>query len=100
LDNLKNNAYGIKDREHVIKRASKRNIDINDVNELLCNHVPVGIEKTHNNSSKFQLLYDYKKNLDLCIVIDIMNEEEIEVITVMEKPNFRRKHYGNQKIRG
>lgn len=99
LDNLKWNPYGIKDREHVFDRASERGIDVNKVTELLCTDVPVGIEKTYNHSSKFQLLYGYTKFRDLCIVIDILNEEEIELITIMEKSNNRRKHDGNQRIR-
>ena len=50
-------------------------------------------------SSKFLLLYSYKKYRDLCIVIDILNENEIEVITIIEKSNERRKHDGNKRIR-
>lgn len=72
---------------------------MNKVTESLCSLIPVGIEKTHNHSSKFQLLYDYTKFRDLCIVIDILNEEEIEIITIFEKSNSRRKHDGNKRIR-
>ena len=79
---------------HVFDRASERGIDVNYVTESLCARIPVGIEKTHNHSSKFLLLYDYTKFKDLCIVIDILIEEEIEVITIIEKSKERRKHYG------
>ena len=99
LNNLKYNHYGIKDRRHVFDRSSQRGIDVNCVNESLCTKIPVGIEKTFNHSSKFLLLYDYTKSKDLCIVIDILNEEEIEVITIVEKSNSRRKHNGVKKFR-
>lgn len=99
LDNLKNNPYAIKDRSHVFDRASERGIDVNKVTESLCSLMPVGIEKIHNHSSKFQLLYEYTKFRDLCVVIDILNEEEIEIITIIEKSNNGRKHDGNKRIR-
>ncbi len=99
LINIRTNPYGIKDRAHIFDRASERGIDVNYVTNALCTLVPVGIEKTHNHSSKFHLLYDYKKYRDLCIVIDILNENEIEVITIIEKSNERRKHDGNKRIR-
>ena len=89
---MKNNPYGIKDKRHVFDRARERGIDVNNITESLCLCIPVGIEKTHNDSSKFSLLYEYTELKDLCIVIDIIDEEEIEVITVIEKSTSRRKH--------
>ena len=99
LINIRENPYGIKDNTHVFDRASERGIDVNYVTNALCTLVPVGIEKTHNHSSKFQLLYDYKKHRDLCIFIDILNETEIELITIIEKSNESRKNDGNKRIR-
>ena len=41
---------------------------------------------------KFELLYEYSKFSDLSIVINILDEEDIEVVTVIEKESSRRKH--------
>ena len=41
---------------------------------------------------KFELLYEYSKFSDLSIVINIWDEEDIEVVTVIEKESSRRKH--------
>lgn len=78
----------IKDMYLIVRE--KWGIDVNYITESLCLRIPVGIEKTHNNSSKFSLLYEYTELIDLCI--DIIDEEEIEVITVIEKSTSRRKH--------
>ena len=82
LKNVKNNPYGIKDRHHALIRAQKRSIDLNIVNTNLCTGLLVGIEKSLNETSIFQLLYEYTSKEDLCIVINILNEEEIDVITL------------------
>lgn len=72
MENIKNNPYSIKDKNHVFKRAQEREIDINEVSQKLCADIPVGIEK-FNESSKFELLYKYKPFMDLCIVIHRRN---------------------------
>ena len=92
LKNLKNNPMELKIKDMYLIVREKGGIDVNYITESLCLRIPVGIEKTHNNSSKFSLLYEYTKLRDLCIVIDIIDEEEIEVITVIEKSTSRRKH--------
>lgn len=94
LKNIKSNPYGIKDTYHALKRAQKRNIDLNLVNNKLCQESLVGIEKSLNETSIFQLLYEYSRFEDLCIVINILNEEEIELITLIKKNINKRRHYG------
>ena len=93
LKNIKNNPYGINDKYHALQRAQKRNIDLNTVNTKICNEKLVGIEKSLNETSIFQLLYEYDKKEDLCIVINILNEEEIDIITLIKKDAYRRRHY-------
>ncbi len=93
LKNVKNNPYGIKDRHHALIRAQKRSIDLNIVNINLCTGLLVGIEKSLNETSIFQLLYEYTSKEDLCIVINILNEEEIDVITLIKKDVNKRRHY-------
>ena len=48
----------------------------------------------HENNI-FQLLYEHTQTHDLAIVINILNEEEIFIITIVEKKVNRRRHYGN-----
>ena len=93
LENVKNNSYGIKDKYRALQRAQKRSIDLNTVNTKICNEKLVGIEKSLNETSIFQLLYEYDKKEDLCIVINILNEEEIDIITLIKKNANRRRHY-------
>ena len=69
LDNVKNNPYSIKDKYHALKRAQKRSIDLNTVNTKICSEKLVGIEKSLNETSIFQLLYEYNRKEDFCIVI-------------------------------
>ncbi|MEE0935174.1 MAG: DUF4258 domain-containing protein [Methanobrevibacter sp.] len=95
LKNIKTNPYGIKDSYHALERANKRSIDLNKVNNCLYNGLLVGIEKSYNENSIFQLLYIHTKNDDLAIVINILNKEEIEIITLIEKNIQKRKHYAN-----
>ena len=92
LKNIKNNPYGIKEAPHAFDRAQKRGIDLNMVTQFLNDGIPVGIQKTFNDSMKFELLYEYSKFSDLSIVINIWDEEDIEVVTVIEKESSRRKH--------
>lgn len=70
LKNIKENPYGIKDTYHALERAKKRSIDINTVNNCLYNGFLVGIEKSYNENSIFQLLYMHTKKDDLAIVIN------------------------------
>ena len=53
----------------------------------------VGVEKSLNESCIFQLLYEHTKLDDLCIVMNILNEEEILIMTVIEKSVNKRRHY-------
>ncbi len=55
----------------------------------------MGIEKEKNSSSRFLLLYEYNEKKDLAIGIDILDENEIKILTVIDKSTNRRKHYGN-----
>ena len=93
LKNVKNNPYGIKNRYHALERAQKRSIDLNIVNTNICTGLLVGIEKSLNETSIFQLLYEYSAKEDLCIVINILNDEEIEIITLIKKDINKRRHY-------
>ncbi|WP_462316371.1 hypothetical protein [Methanobrevibacter sp.] len=94
LKNVKNNPYGIKNGHHALDRAQKRSIDLNIVNTNICRGLLVGIEKSLNETSIFQLLYEFTEKEDLCIVINILNEEEIEIITLIKKDVNKRRHYG------
>ena len=93
LKNIAKNPYGIKDTYHSLQRANKRSVDLNDVIKYLCNGLLVGIEKSLNENSIFQLLYHHKQKDDLAIVINILNSNEIEIITLIEKNANRRNHY-------
>lgn len=95
MNNVRNNPYGIKDTYHALKRAQKRDINLNTVNINLNNGLLVGIEKSLNETNIFQLLYEYTKKEDLCIIINILNTEEIEIITLIKKDINKRRHYGN-----
>lgn len=97
LKNIRNNPYGIKDKPHTYARARQRSVDLNLVNEYLCSGSIVGIEKSLNKTSIFQILYKHTKKYDLCIVINILNEEEIEIITLIEKNVGKRRHYVHKR---
>ena len=92
LNNLKNNPYGIRHSNHFLKRARYRDVDINVVNEKLLSEIPVGIQKTLEYGNRFELIFEFTKYEDLYIVVDIINSNEITVITVIPKNNQRRKH--------
>ena len=77
LENVKNNSYGIQDKYRALQRAQKRSIDLNTVNTKICSEKLVGIEKSLNETSIFQLLYEYNRKEDLRIIINILNKEEI-----------------------
>lgn len=93
LENVKNNPYGIKDTYHSLERAQKRGVDLNEVNSCIYNGLIVGVEKSLNESNIFQILYEYNNNDDLCIVINILNDEEIAIITLIYKDVKKRRHY-------
>ena len=78
-----------------MERAQKRSIDFNVVDINLNGGLLVEIEKSLNESSIFQLLYEYNSKNDLCVVINILNENEIELITLIEKNVNKRRHYEN-----
>ncbi len=94
LQKVKKNPYGIKDSYHALSRAQKRDIDLNLVNKYINKGLLVGVEKSLNESRIFQLVFEHTKKEDLCLVINILNEKEIEIITLIEKTVGKRKHYG------
>ena len=96
LENLKNNPYGIKTTDHLIIRCKDRFVNLDTIYGKLSEEIPVGIEKEMNASSRFLLLYKYSDVKDLGIAIDILNEEEIPIVIVIDKPVNRRRHHGNQ----
>lgn len=95
LENVKNNPYGIKDSYHSIERSRDRFVNLNIIYNKINNEIPVGIEKEKNSSSTFLLLYEYTDKKDLAIGIDILDEDEIRILTVIDKSANRRKHYGD-----
>ena len=95
LDNVNRNPYGIKDSFHEVNRAKSRDIDLNEVNSYICTGKLVGVEKSLNENSIFQLLYEHTDTHDLAIVINILNDEEIVIITIIGKKINKRCHYGN-----
>ncbi|MDL2271181.1 hypothetical protein LJC03_05185 [Methanobrevibacter sp. OttesenSCG-928-I08] len=92
LDSIKENPYGIKETPHYGLQAKKRSIDFNIINEKLLDNIPVSTQKTAYYSNRFELIYEYSKNQDLYIAIDIINNNEIMVITVILKSIKRRVH--------
>ena len=95
LENLKTNPYGIKDTYHSISRSKDRSINLELIYEKLCLEKPVAIEKEENASSRFLVTYKYTKSKDLAIGIDILKENEIQILTVIDKSVNRSKHHGN-----
>lgn len=95
LENLKNNPYGIKTTDHLIIRCKDRFVNLDTLYGKLSEEKPVGIEKEMNASSRF-LLYKYSDVKDLGIAIDILNEDEILIASVIDKSVNRRRHHGNQ----
>ena len=95
LENLKTNPYGIKDTHHSINRSKDRSINLELIYKKLYLEKPVAIEKEENTSSRFLVTYTYTKSKDLAIGIDILKENELQIITVIDKSVNRRKHHGN-----
>ena len=62
------------------------------VDEKLLSKVPVGIQKTLGYDNRFELIFELNNNDDLYIVVDIINSDEICIITVMPKDKKRRQH--------
>lgn len=92
LKNLKNNPYGIKDSPHSIIKSRDRFVNLDLIYRKLSQEKPVAIEKEANSSSRFLLIFEYTKFRDLAIAIDILNESEIMILTVIDKSIERRKH--------
>ena len=92
LNNIKSNPYGIRHTSHFLKRAAYRDVDLNFVTKKLLSEVPVGIQKTLGYGNRFELIFEYAKYEDLYIVVDIINSDEVIIITAMPKDNKRRKH--------
>ena len=92
MRNIKNNPYGIKNTKHSIIRTRDRFVNLDLVYKKILQEKPAGIEKDANSSSRFLLLYPYSKFKDLSIAIDILNENEIIILTVVDKSIGRRKH--------
>ncbi|WP_409200472.1 hypothetical protein [Methanobrevibacter sp. DSM 116169] len=90
---LKKNLYGIKFIKHAENRIKKRKINQEIIFNILLKNKPVGIQKTHNESSKFELIYEYTKSHDLYIIINIENNDEIKIISVIDKKISRRDHF-------
>ena len=92
LKNLKNNPYGIKDSHHSVIRSRDRSVNLELIYKKINGEKPVGIEKEANASSRFLLIYEYTKFRDLAIGIDILDKDEIRILTVIDKSIGRRKH--------
>lgn len=92
LKNLEKNPYSIKHINHLITRSRDRFINLNLIYNKLIQEKPVAIEKDANSSSRFLLVYEFEKFRDLAIVIDILDKNEILILTVIDKSIKRRKH--------
>ena len=91
LEKVRKNPYGIKQTNHLIIRSRDRFINLELIYKKIITEQPVIIEKTNNQTNKFLLVYNYTKLKDLCIAIYILNENEILLITVIDKSAERRK---------
>lgn len=76
----------------MIIRSRDRNVNLNVIHDKINHEKPVCIEKEFNESNKFLITYEYNELMDLCIGINILNEEEIQLLTVIDKSTKRRKH--------
>ena len=90
--NLCNNPYGIRYSKHYLRKSYQRDIDRSVVDEKLLSKVPVGIQKTSGYDNRCELIFELNNNDDLYIVVDIINSDEICIITVMPKDKKRRQH--------
>lgn len=93
MKNIRDNPYGIKDKPHAYKRARQRSVDLNLVDEYLCNGSIVGIEKSLNETGIFKVLYKHTKKMICASSLILLNEEEIDIITLIEKSVGKRRHY-------
>ena len=91
LEKVRKNPYGIKQTDHLIIRSRDRFINLDLIYKKIITEAPIIIEKTIKQSNKFLLIYKYTKLKDLCIAIYILNENEILLITVIDKSAERRK---------
>ena len=76
----------------LFKRIRYRGADLNLVSIKLLSEVPVGIQKTLGYDNRFELIFEYMQYGDLYIVVDIINSNEVAIITVIPKDKHRRKH--------
>ena len=92
LNKIKNNPYVIRDTDHYLRRSAYRDVDLNHIDEKLLSEIPVGIQKTLGYNNRFELIFEYTEYDDLYIVLDIINSDEVAIITAIPKDNQRRKH--------
>ncbi|MBQ2636605.1 MAG: hypothetical protein IJG09_07920 [Methanobrevibacter sp.] len=90
LENVRKNPYGIKDTYHLIIRSGDRFVNLDLIYRKINSEKPVLIQKTVNASNKFLLTYNYTKLKDLAIAIFILDEDEIMILTVIDKFKERR----------
>lgn len=92
IKNIRNNPYGIKTTYHCIIRTRDRFVNLDLVYNKLCQEIPVGIEKEAMSSNRFLLIYCYTQYRDLAVAIEILNDNEINILSVIDKSINRRKH--------
>ena len=92
LKKIRDNPYGIRHTNHYLKKSTHRDVDIEIVGRKLLSEIPVGIQKTLDYNNRFELIFEYNTSDDLYIVVDIINSNELIVITVIPKDKQRRKH--------
>lgn len=75
-----------------MRKSYQRDINKGLVDEKLLSEIPVGIQKTLGYSNRFELIFEFNDEDDLYIVVDIINSDEICIITVIPKDKRRRQH--------
>jgi hypothetical protein len=81
--NILENNPTIKLSKHSMDRWFKRDIDMSYLEKCL-NTLPLGIMKQNFNLFKLFYPHNSRKTLDICIVVDINDYCEIEIVTVFE----------------
>lgn len=82
------NINNVQIRRHVLDNYFDRNYTLEDIENSFNNKIPVSITK--ENYDKFKILYEFKENEDLCIIISVSDYEDVEIITVyLENKNKR-----------
>ena len=69
-----------------------RFINLDLIYKKVSQEKPVAIIKDANESSRFLLIYGYDGRRDLSVGIDILDEDEIMLLTVIDTSIERRKH--------